>query len=170
MKKAVKKTVRKTAPKRQSGRTTRVTGARAKSPLFAPAPTATKVEQRPAKLKAKELREFKELLLAKRAELAGDLEQLTDEALKGKGSGGGEHSAMPIHMADVGSDNWEQEFTLVQIDHERTLLREIDAALDRIEDKTYGICLATSQPHLPGTPPCQTVGQVLHRLRTRSGG
>ena len=53
---------------------------------------------------------------------------------------------MPIHMADLGSDTWEQELTLGLIENERGLLREIDEALDRIEDKTYGICLATNRP------------------------
>lgn len=97
-------------------------------------------------LTAKELREFQRLLLAKRAELCGDVERLTSEALAGKGSGKGEHSVMPIHMADLGTDNWEQEFTLGLIANEQALVREIDDALARIEDKTYGICVATHEP------------------------
>ena len=94
-------------------------------------------------LTAKELREFKEMLLRKRAELTGDVERLTDEAFNRKGKGAGEQSAMPIHMADLGSDNWEQEFTLALAANEQALVKQIDEALDRIEDKTYGICLAT---------------------------
>ena len=50
---------------------------------------------------------------------------------------------MPIHMAELGSDNWEQDFTLGLIDTERSLVAEIDEALKRIEKKTYGVCLAT---------------------------
>ena len=56
------------------------------------------------------------------------------------------HSKMPIHMADIGTDNYEQEFTLELIENDRNLLREIDEALDRIENGTYGICLATGKP------------------------
>jgi RNA polymerase-binding protein DksA len=92
-----------------------------------------------------ELLEFKESLLRKRAELAGDVEHLTQEALDGSGEGGREHSVMPIHMADLGTDNWEQEFTLGLIANERALVREIDEALDRIQNKTYGMCLATGK-------------------------
>ena len=55
-------------------------------------------------------------------------------------------SRMPIHMADVGSDNFEQEFNVGLLESKRDLLREIDEALRRIEDGTYGICLATSKP------------------------
>jgi DnaK suppressor protein len=96
-------------------------------------------------LTKKQLEEFRQLLLLKRAELAGDVDHLTSEAFNRKGQGEGEHSAMPIHMADLGSDNWEKEFTLGLIENEQALIREIDAALSRIADKTYGMCLATHQ-------------------------
>jgi RNA polymerase-binding transcription factor DksA len=93
-------------------------------------------------LSSKELQEFSGLLLDKRAQLAGDVKRLTNEALNSKGPEHSEHSAMPIHMADAGSDNWEQEFTLGLLANEQALIREIDEALARIENKTYGICLA----------------------------
>jgi DnaK suppressor protein len=91
----------------------------------------------------KDLERFRELLLAKRAELAGDVNGLATQALNSKGSGSGEHSAMPIHMADLGSDNWEQEFTLGLLESEEAIVREIDEALARIADRTYGMCLGT---------------------------
>ena len=49
-------------------------------------------------------------------------------------------------MADIGSDNWEQEFTLDLLTAERDLVREIDGALERINNGTYGICLGTNKP------------------------
>ena len=94
-------------------------------------------------LTAKELKEFKALLLQKRAQLAGDVRRLTSEALDRQGQGGGDHSAMPIHMADLGSDNWEQDFTLGLIANEAALVRDIDEALARIQNRTYGVCMAT---------------------------
>ena len=94
-------------------------------------------------LTAKELREFKALLLRKRAEMCGDVKNLTNEALNKTDGGPGEGSSMPIHMADLGSDNWEQEFTLGLIANEQAVVREIDSALERVENKTYGICIAT---------------------------
>jgi RNA polymerase-binding protein DksA len=97
-------------------------------------------------LSTKELREFKALLLAKREELAGDVKLLTSEALNRTERGSGEQSSMPIHMADLGTDAWEQDFTLGLIASEKALVREIDEALERIADKTYGICVATDKP------------------------
>ena len=95
----------------------------------------------------KELAYFRQELLAKRATLLGDVANMTDEALrKTRQSSTGDLSNMPIHMADLGSDNFEQEFTLGLIESERQILREIDEALARIENGTYGICLATGRP------------------------
>ncbi len=93
-----------------------------------------------------QLREFKELLLHKRAELCGDVVRLTDEALHRASDGVNDQSSMPIHMADLGTDNWEQEFTLGLIANEQAVVREIDQALERIAAKTYGVCVATHVP------------------------
>ena len=90
------------------------------------------------------IEQFQELLLTKRTELIGDVKTLRDEALKPDSAG--ESSHMPIHMAELGSDNFEQELTLGLIESEHKLLEEINEALLRIENGTYGICAATSKP------------------------
>ncbi len=96
-------------------------------------------------LNVSDLQQFREALLAKRAELTGDLLTMTDQAL-GSAEQAGDNSRMPLHMADAGSDNFEQEFTLGLIQGERRLLGEIDEAIQRIDDGTYGLCLATGKP------------------------
>jgi RNA polymerase-binding transcription factor DksA len=53
---------------------------------------------------------------------------------------------MPIHMADIGTDTYDQDFMLGLAEAERRRLREIDAALGRIEDRTYGVCQMTGKP------------------------
>ena len=55
----------------------------------------------------------------------------------------GDLSNMPIHMADIGTDNYEQEFTLGLIESDRKQLQKIDRALIKIREGTYGICEAT---------------------------
>ena len=52
----------------------------------------------------------------------------------------GESSNMPIHMADVGSDAYEQDLKLGISASERERIMEIDAALQRIAEGSYGIC------------------------------
>ena len=100
-----------------------------------------------SRLSPEQLAEFRQKLLDKRHDLIGDVDNLTNEALRrSRQEAAGDLSSMPIHMADIGSDNWEQEFTLGLITNERTLLKEIDEALERIDNGTYGICLATHRP------------------------
>ena len=94
-----------------------------------------------------DVKQFKELLLAKRREILRNVSEFEDEALrKSRLDASGDLSSMPIHMADLGTDNYEQEFALGLMDSERKLLREIDNALARIEEKTYGICEGTGKP------------------------
>jgi DnaK suppressor protein len=92
----------------------------------------------------KELEHFRQLLLEKRHELVGDVDHMGGGVLNGnRQDSTGELSNMPIHMADVGTDNYEQEFTLGLIESERKLLRDIDDALGKIDNGTYGICEGT---------------------------
>ena len=84
-----------------------------------------------------EIEKFRELLLQKRSEILGNVTTMEDETFKKERS---ELSSMPFHMADMGSDNFEQEFALGLMDGERKILAEIDGALHRIEDGTFGIC------------------------------
>ena len=84
---------------------------------------------------------YKEQLLTLRARLRGDVTQMADSALKkSRTEANGDLSSMPIHMADMGTDNFEQEFTLSLMQSEEGTLDCIEGALERIEDGTYGQC------------------------------
>ena len=85
--------------------------------------------------------------MSKRAELAGDVSNLRREAMRQDAQTSDRNlSNMPTHMADLGSDNWEQEFTLGLLDKDMALLKEIDDALERINDGSYGLCLGLEKP------------------------
>ena len=86
-------------------------------------------------MKKAESKVYKERLLALRARLRGEVNQLANAALKkNRPEGAGDQSSMPIHMADLGSDNFEQEFTLSLMENEEDTLLAIESALERIED------------------------------------
>ena len=98
-------------------------------------------------LTAAEIKHFRQMLLDKRREILINVNEFEDEALKkSRMDASGDLSSMPIHMADLGTDNYEQEFALGLMDSERKLLREIDDALERIEKGTYGTCEGTGKP------------------------
>jgi DnaK suppressor protein len=103
----------------------------------------SKPKKNQAGLTSKELDVFRDLLLEKRRELIGDMNSMEREALA---AAEGNLSTLPIHMADMGTDNYEQEFTLGLVEKDRVLLREINHALAKIQNGSYGICEGNGQP------------------------
>ena len=92
-------------------------------------------------LKSEELQSFRQALLSLQARLRGDLDQMTDEALKrNQPDSSGNLSNVPLHMADVGTENYDQEFTLGLIENEQETLEQIRDALGRIDAGRYGRC------------------------------
>ncbi len=114
------------------------------APPMAPVPTNGKPRKNQAGLSSKELEHFRDLLLAKRREIVGDMGQMEREALRG--ASGSNLSNLPLHMADMGTDNYEQEFTLGLVEKDRNLLRDLNTALAKIQDGSYGICEGTGKP------------------------
>ncbi len=98
-------------------------------------------------LKTDELELYRETLQGLRARLRGDLDQMTDEALRRDNNGGtGNLSNVPLHMADLGSDNYDQEFTLGLIENEQATLELVNEALSRMAEGTFGLCAECSEP------------------------
>ena len=113
-------------------------------------------------MKKTEAKEFKNLLLSLRSRMRGDYSGMADAALrKTRAESSGDLSSMPIHMADLGTDAFEQEFTLGLMEQEGNALEQIEGALERIEDGVYGVCVEceakipkTRLQVLPQTPHC----------------
>ena len=94
-----------------------------------------------------ELDTYKNRLVALRDRIRGDVTAMTDGALsQSRSEAAGDLSAMPLHMADIGSDNFEQEQTLAFIQSDNKTLRLIEEALDRIRTGTYGVCESCGKP------------------------
>ncbi|MEO1497745.1 MAG: TraR/DksA C4-type zinc finger protein [Planctomycetota bacterium] len=104
---------------------------------------------------------YRQRLLLLRARLLGDATALANSALHGSGDQGGGSTAMPIHMAELGSENFEQEFNLSVLETEEDTISAIDDALKRIEAGVFGICTVCGEPipkqrlnAIPYTPMC----------------
>ena len=82
-----------------------------------------------------ELAQFRKHLLSVSGRLRGDVDNITDGAF-----GREEESRSPTHPAELGSDNYEQDFALDLIHNEQETLKEISSALKRIEDESFGLC------------------------------
>ena len=112
--------------------------ARRSRAVATPAPEANRLKKTP--LKAAELREYEAILLQARAQLAGSIQAKEASAL-----GDSDTSKLPLHMADVGSDAYAQDLDLNLAEGMQSRLAEIDAALMRIKEKSYGICEHTGK-------------------------
>ena len=97
-------------------------------------------------MKKSEMLAYKEKLQAVRARLRGDVTAMAEVALRKSGIEGSDSNAMPIHMAELGSDNFEQEFTLGLMQAEGDILGLIDSALERIGDGQFGRCVQCDGP------------------------
>ena len=78
----------------------------------------------------------RERLLALRARLLGDMTQMEDDSLKDHGK----TTSIPTDMEELGSDNADQELTLTLLGSDEDILDQIEAAIERIEDGSYGRC------------------------------
>jgi RNA polymerase-binding protein DksA len=107
-------------------------------------PTNGRPRKNLAGISPKDLELFRDAILAKRREIVGDMSSMEREALRS--SSGTNLSNLPLHMADMGTDNYEQEFTLGLMEKERKLLRDLNDALAKIQNGTYGICEGTGKP------------------------
>lgn len=115
-----------------------------------PAPAPAPVGPPPkSKFSKEELKQFKAQLLALREQLTRDVGNMENQALKGS-----DQEVSVDHMADHGSDTFEQDFTLGLIENEGQTIREIDAAIERIQEGTFGVCDACIEEPLKLCKPC----------------
>jgi DnaK suppressor protein len=145
VKKAVKKAVVKKVAVKAPAKKTAVAKKPVAKAKAAPIPVHVHKPAAPApaapvgrKLTAKEVREFKDLLLTLRERISGDYSALSRDNL--------EANQRDASLSDQGTDTFDREMELNMMGSEQEVLFEIDAALRRIEKGTYGICELTGQP------------------------
>lgn len=112
--------------------------ARAADALVAPS-----TEKPKSPFAKKELDRYREVLLKKRHELVGDVANLEGEALN---ANSGSLSHTPQHIAEQGTESFDQALSLDIAQVDRNLIKEIDDALNRIAKGTFGICELTHKP------------------------
>ncbi len=99
-----------------------------------------------AKMSQEDLQFFKELLLKNRAKVQKNLEYLRSTVLDTTTrDASGDHSSYSFHMADQGTDAMEREKAFMFAARDEKYLKQIDEALERIENGTYGICRETGK-------------------------
>ncbi|MGB0130125.1 TraR/DksA family transcriptional regulator [Chlorobium sp.] len=96
-------------------------------------------------LSDEELEHFRQLLLKRREEVLRDLEilrsSLSDENVEDS-----INSNYSMHMADHGTETMDREQRFMFIARDEKYIGYIDQALDRIRNRTYGICIKSGKP------------------------
>jgi RNA polymerase-binding protein DksA len=99
------------------------------------------------KLNKKELAEFKKLILRRKEEILDEIKHISDDTLKkSQKEASGDISGYTYHMADVATDTYDREFSLGLASNDRELLYELDDALKKIDEGTFGICEGCKSP------------------------
>ena len=87
-----------------------------------------------------DIEKYKKRLLEMRKQLTHSLKGSTADVKRPDESGG-----YSQHQTDQGTDNFDRTITIEVTSREYEILRLIDRALEKIEEKTYGICDITEQ-------------------------
>lgn len=92
-----------------------------------------------------ELEYFKDLVVTKRDNASEDVDRMRAQ-LKDAREQAENDTAYSFHMADAGTDAMEREKLYLMIAREQKYIGYLDRALERIENKTYGVCKVTGNP------------------------
>ncbi|MDD3983581.1 MAG: TraR/DksA family transcriptional regulator [Candidatus Omnitrophota bacterium] len=88
-----------------------------------------------------DLAAFKKLILKKKEDIIEHIREISEETVKkSQKDASGDISSYTYHMADVATDNYDREFSMGRVSEDREFLFELDDALKRIEDGSFGIC------------------------------
>ncbi len=89
----------------------------------------------------KDLEKYKDILLEMKEKILGSLSNLEGDNLnKSQKESSGDLSGYSTHLADAASDSYDREFALNLASKEGSILYDIDFALKRIDDGTFGVC------------------------------
>lgn len=98
------------------------------------------------KLTKKQLEHFKAKLLEERKRVLEEMDELQQTNLKQSISdASGENSRYSYHLGDVASLSYGREFSMGLAERQQKYLEQVDEALQRIEDGSYGICKVTGE-------------------------
>jgi DnaK suppressor protein len=98
------------------------------------------------KMTKKELNHFKEKLLAEKKRVLEEMGEIQQENLKTSiADKSGENSRYSYHLGDTASLAYGREFSMGLAERQQKYLEQIDEALQRIAEGTYGICLVTGE-------------------------
>ncbi|HEY5653976.1 MAG TPA: TraR/DksA C4-type zinc finger protein [Pontiella sp.] len=136
-KKAVAKTTAKKAPAKKAAKKKAASGSVAPVAMTMGGPLSGKVGKNKY-FSAKQLKEQLYRLLELRERVTGEIISINRDSLS--------QTDRDPSLSDQGTDTFDREFALNQLSNEQDVLFEIDEAIRRVENGSYGICEMTNEP------------------------
>ena len=99
-----------------------------------------------AALSKDQVKQLRQLLITERVKLAEEIKTIAREASTSPRDASGDLSAYTVHMADMAADTYDRELSMNIASSEQELLYQIDDALKRLDDGSYGVCQQCNQP------------------------
>lgn len=93
----------------------------------------------------KKWKKFYKLLLDLRGHVSEELDLHTSDTLKHSAREDSDVSGYGNHQADAASDTFDRDFALSLVSSEQDALNEIEEAIQRIKDGSYGVCEVTGK-------------------------
>ena len=97
-------------------------------------------------LSKQQLKQFKAVLLQERIKFASEIKSIAHEASKNPREASGDLSSYTVHMADMSADTYERELAVNLAGSSQEILYQIEDALKRIDERTYGVCQQCEKP------------------------
>ena len=145
-KKAAREKAQKAIEEAEKNAKSRVLGAASLSDILGYNPSEPTTSPHQGKSVPKKYQKFYNLLMELRSHVATGLNAHTEETLKRSSKDdAGDLSGYSQHMADAGTDTFDRDFALSMVSSEQEALQEIDEAIERIYNGTYGICEMTGK-------------------------
>jgi RNA polymerase-binding protein DksA len=89
---------------------------------------------------------FRETLLEERTRVVAAIENLHEDHSGSLSDEAGEETAYDNHLADTATETYDRELDYTLEENSEHVLGEIDAALKRIDEGTYGTCTNCGKP------------------------
>ena len=92
------------------------------------------------------IKHLRQLLITERAKLAQEIRNIAHDAATSPRDASGDLSAYTVHLADMAADTYDRELSMNIVSSEQEILYQIDDALKRLDDGSYGVCQQCNQP------------------------
>lgn len=93
-----------------------------------------------------QLKNFRQLLVTERAKITNEIKTIAQDASRSPRDASGDLSAYTIHMSDMAADTYDRELSTNMVSAEQEVLYQIDDALKRMDEGSFGACSECQQP------------------------